>query len=112
VASLVEWAEQLRRLWLAGGEGVVQQGGGGRSFVQGRGGWPLVRWWQVLGGFDLKHPLFHLHFTPTNSSWMNLERRFAELTNRKLRRSAHRSLTELETDIRRLRPDRGCDPRR
>jgi transposase len=49
----------------------------------------------------LKHPRFHLHFTPTSSSWMNLvERWFAELTNRKLRRSAHRSVTELENDIR------------
>ncbi|PSK66339.1 hypothetical protein B0E53_01721 [Micromonospora sp. MH33] len=37
----------------------------------------------------LKHPRFHLHFTPTYSSWLNLvERWFAELTNRKLRRSA------------------------
>ncbi|MDQ6740327.1 MAG: IS630 family transposase [Actinomycetota bacterium] len=49
----------------------------------------------------LKHPRFRLHFTPTSSSWLNLvERWFAELTNRKLRRSAHRSVTELETDIR------------
>jgi transposase len=49
----------------------------------------------------LKHPRFRLHFTPTSSSWMNLvERWFAELTNRKLRRSAHRSVTELEADIR------------
>ena len=49
----------------------------------------------------LKHPRFHLHFTPTSSSWLNLvERWFAELTNRKLRRSAHRSVTELEDDIR------------
>jgi transposase len=49
----------------------------------------------------LKHPRFCLHFTPTSSSWMNLvERWFAELTNRKLRRSAHRSVAELETDIR------------
>jgi transposase len=49
----------------------------------------------------LKHPRFHLHFTPTSSSWMNLvERWFAELPNRKLRRSAHRSVVELETDIR------------
>jgi hypothetical protein len=37
----------------------------------------------------------------TSSSWLNLvERWFAELTNRKLRRSAHRSVTELEDDIR------------
>jgi transposase len=49
----------------------------------------------------LRHPRFHLHFTPTSSSWMNLvERWFAELSNRKLRRSAHRSVTELEADIR------------
>jgi transposase len=49
----------------------------------------------------LRHPRFHLHFTPTSSSWLNLvERWFAELTNRKLRRSAHRSVIELENDIR------------
>lgn len=49
----------------------------------------------------LRHPRFHLHFTPTSSSWLNLvERWFAELTTRKLRRSAHRSVTELEADIR------------
>ena len=35
-----------------------------------------------------RHPRFHLHFTPTAASWLNLvERWFAELTNRKLRRS-------------------------
>jgi transposase len=49
----------------------------------------------------LAHPRFVLHFTPTSSSWMNLvERWFAELTNKKLRRSAHRSVKELNTDIR------------
>jgi transposase len=49
----------------------------------------------------LRHPRFHLHFTPTSASWLNLvERWFAELTSRKLRRSAHRSVTELEADIR------------
>jgi hypothetical protein len=61
------------------------------------------RWRRALAVHQwlLKHPRFHLHFTPTSSSWMNLvERWFAELTNRKLRRSAHRSVTELETDIR------------
>jgi transposase len=46
------------------------------------------------------HPRFHLHFTPTSSSWLNLvERWFAELTNRKLRRSTHRSVKALEDDI-------------
>jgi transposase len=48
----------------------------------------------------LAHPRFHLRFTPTYSSWLNLvERWFAELTNRKLRRSAHRGVRMLETDI-------------
>ena len=46
------------------------------------------------------HPRFHLHFTPTSGSWLNLvERWFGELTNRKLRRSTHRSVKELETDV-------------
>jgi hypothetical protein len=56
---------------------------------------PAIHQWLV------KHPLFHLHFTPISSSWFNLdERGFAELTTRKLRRSAYRSVTELETCIR------------
>ena len=60
----------------------------------------------------LRHPRFHLHFTPTSSSWMNLaERWFAELTNRKLRRSAHRSITELEADIRRWTSEWNKDPK-
>jgi transposase len=49
----------------------------------------------------LRHSRFQLHFTPTSASWLNLvERWFAELTNRKLRRSTHRSLIELERDVR------------
>jgi transposase len=48
----------------------------------------------------LRHPRFHLHFTPTYSSWLNLvERWFAELTNKWLRRGTHRSTKELETAI-------------
>jgi transposase len=67
---------------------------------------PATRQWL------LKHPRFHLHFTPTSSSWMNLvERWFAELTNRKLRRSAHRSVTELETDIRKWISEWNKDPK-
>src|SRR3954447_1812879 len=47
------------------------------------------------------HPRFILHFTPTSSSWLNLvERWFAELTSKKLRRGAHRSVRELNADIR------------
>jgi len=49
----------------------------------------------------LAHPRFALHFTPTSSSWLNLvERWFAELTTKKLRRGSHRSVRQLNTDIR------------
>jgi DDE superfamily endonuclease len=49
-----------------------------------------------------RHPRFHLHFTPTGSSWINLvERWFAALTEKQLRRGVHRSTRELETAIRR-----------
>src|SRR4051794_23781691 len=49
----------------------------------------------------LAHPRFELHFTPTSSSWINLvERWFGELTTKKLRRGAHRSVRALNTDIR------------
>lgn len=55
---------------------------------------PAVRKWL------LRHPRFTFHFTPTSSSWLNLvERWFAELTNRKLRRSAHRSIRQLTDDL-------------
>jgi transposase len=47
------------------------------------------------------HPRFVLHLTPTSSSWLNLvERWFAELTTKKPRRGAHRSVGQLNTDIR------------
>ena len=49
----------------------------------------------------LRHPRFTMHFTPTYSSWLNLvERWFAELTNRWLRRGTHRSTRELVASIR------------
>jgi len=48
----------------------------------------------------LRHARFHLHFTPTSSSWLNLvERWFAELTRKQLQRSAHRSVAELTADL-------------
>jgi len=49
----------------------------------------------------LRHPRFHLHFTPTGASWLNLvERWFAELTTKKIKRGAHTSVPALERDIR------------
>lgn len=48
-----------------------------------------------------KRPRFHLHFTPTSASWLNLvERWFAALTEKQLRRGVHRSTKELEAAIR------------
>lgn len=56
---------------------------------------PAVRRWL------LQHPRFHLHFTPTGASWLNLvERWFALLTQRQLRRGVHRSTAQLEACIR------------
>ena len=47
------------------------------------------------------HPRFHLHFTPTSSSWLNqVERWFGLLTDKQLRRGAHKSVQALEKDIR------------
>jgi transposase len=54
----------------------------------------ITRWLQT-------HPRFHLHFTPTSSSWLNqVERWFGLLTDKQLRRGAHKSLHALEKDIR------------
>ena len=56
---------------------------------------PAIQRWLVA------HPRFVLHFTPTSSSWLNLvERWFSELTTKKLKRSAHRSVRHLNADIR------------
>jgi transposase len=56
---------------------------------------PAIKDWLIA------HPRFVLHFTPTSSSWLNLvERWFAELTNKKLKRSAHKTVRELNADIR------------
>lgn len=47
------------------------------------------------------HPRFHMHFTPTYSSWLNqVERWFALLTDQQLRRGMHKNLQALECDIR------------
>jgi transposase len=48
-----------------------------------------------------KHPRFHLHFTPTGSSWINqVERWFGFLTDQLLRRGVHKSVQKLEKDVR------------
>ena len=48
-----------------------------------------------------RHPRFHLHFTPTSASWLNLvERFFALISARQIKRGTHRSTRELEQAIR------------
>jgi transposase len=57
---------------------------------------PTIRRWLV------RHPRYHVHFTPTSASWINLvERWFATLTEKQLRRGTHRSTAELEAALRR-----------
>jgi transposase len=47
-----------------------------------------------------RHPRFHIHFTPTSSSWLNMiERWFRELTDKRIRRGAFQSVTELVAEI-------------
>ena len=55
---------------------------------------PIVKRWL------LRHPRFHLHFTPTYASWLNLvERFFGLLTQEALRRGSHTSIPELRAAI-------------
>ncbi|HVP12170.1 MAG TPA: IS630 family transposase [Phycisphaerae bacterium] len=55
---------------------------------------PRVRTWLK------RHPRFHLHFTPTSSSWLNLiERWFREITDKRIRRGVFHSVKELERAI-------------
>ena len=55
---------------------------------------PAVKAWLA------KHPRFKMHFTPTSSSWLNLvERFFAEITGKRIRRGAFASVAELEAAI-------------
>src|SRR5437867_1730438 len=54
----------------------------------------LIRHWFA------KRPRFHVHFTPTYSSWLSLvERWFAELTNKQIRRGAFQSVPQLKAAI-------------
>jgi transposase len=56
---------------------------------------PEIRTWLA------RHPRFHVHFTPTGSSWMNqVERWFGLLTDKLIRRGVHTSVQALENDIR------------
>ena len=55
----------------------------------------------VINDWLARHPRFHMHFTPTGSSWINqVERWFGFLTDQLLRRGVHKSVEVLEKDVR------------
>lgn len=59
-----------------------------------------------------RHPRFHLHFTPTSSSWLNLvERFFGELTQDVIRDGSFSSVRQLVNDIENYLADRNLNPK-
>jgi transposase len=67
---------------------------------------PAVKAWFA------KRPRYHLHFTPTYSSWLNqVERWFALLTERQVRRGVHRSVKELEDAVAAFIANHNADPK-
>jgi transposase len=67
---------------------------------------PTVRAWLEA------HPRFHLHFTPTGASWLNLvERWFAEITRKRIRRGTFRSVAALTRAIRAYLREHNQDPK-
>ncbi len=67
---------------------------------------PAIQRWLV------RHPRFVFHFTPTYSSWMNLvERWFAELTEKWIKRGTHRTARDLVRSIRTWIIDWNDDPK-
>ena len=67
---------------------------------------PTVRNWLI------KRPHWHVHHTPTSASWLDqVERFFALLTDRRLRRGAHRSLASLHAAITALIDQHNADPK-
>jgi transposase len=66
---------------------------------------PLIRDWLA------KRPRWHVHLTPTSSSWLNqVERFFALLTHKKIRRGVHRNVTDLKADIADFIDQHNADP--
>jgi len=67
---------------------------------------PLIRNWLA------KRPRWHVHLTPTSSSWLNqVERFFALLTERQIRRGVHRSVAALQADIEAFIDRHNADPK-
>jgi len=67
---------------------------------------PIIRNWLA------KRPRFHIHFTPTYASWLNqVERWFALLTERQIKRGAHHSVRALEAAIQEFLDAHNDDPK-
>jgi transposase len=67
---------------------------------------PLIRSWLA------KRPRWHVHLTPTSSSWLNqVERFFALLTDKRIRRGVHRSVADLQADITTFIDRHNADPK-
>lgn len=67
---------------------------------------------KLIQDWFAKRPRWHRHFTPTSASWINqVERFFALLTERQIRRGAHRSTKELEAAIQAFIDARNVDPK-
>jgi len=67
---------------------------------------PMIHDWLA------KRPRFHLHFTPTSASWVNqVERFFALVTDRQIKRGVHTSVAQLEADIRAFIDAHNADPK-
>lgn len=67
---------------------------------------PIIKAWLA------KHPRYHLHFTPTHGSWLNqVERWFGLLTQRQIKRGAHKSVAALKAAIEEFLAAHNGDPK-
>lgn len=67
---------------------------------------PAIRNWLA------KRPHWHVHFTPTSASWLNMVKRFfAEITERQIKRGVHRSAQDLEQALLDYIENRNIDPK-
>lgn len=67
---------------------------------------------QLIRDWLAKRPRWHVHLTPTSSSWLNqVERFFALLTDKKIRRGVHRNVADLQADIAAFIERHNADPK-
>jgi transposase len=67
---------------------------------------------QLIRDWLAKRPRWHVHLTPTSSSWLNqVERFFALLTGKKIRRGVHRNVADLQADIAAFIDQHNADPK-